>query len=139
RFCPIPTRSWTQSETWRRIEIAIEVAMPQMGESVVEGTITKWLVKEGDLVSEDQPLFDISTEKVDIDIPSPAAGRVATIVAREGETRPFGGRLAVIEDSGAAAGPKTPEVSPAPAAQPKAEPQTAPVIREVRAKAPPAA
>ncbi len=119
--------------------MAIEVAMPQMGESVVEGTITKWLVKEGDLVSEDQPLCEISTDKVDTEIPSPAAGRVATIVAREGETVPVGGRLAVIEDSGAAAGPKTPEVSPAPAAQPKAEPQTAPVIREVRAKAPPAA
>jgi pyruvate/2-oxoglutarate dehydrogenase complex dihydrolipoamide acyltransferase (E2) component len=78
--------------------MAIEVAMPQMGESVVEGTVTKWLVKEGDLVKEDQPLCEISTDKVDTEIPSPGAGRIAKIVAQEGETIPVGGQLAIIEE-----------------------------------------
>ena len=66
--------------------MAIEVTMPQMGESVVEGTIAKWLVKEGDVVIEDQPLVEISTDKVDTEIPSPGAGRIAKIVAAEGQT-----------------------------------------------------
>ena len=78
--------------------MAIEVAMPQMGESVVEGTVTKWLVKEGDLVKEDQPLCEISTDKVDTEIPSPGSGRIARIVAQEGETIPVGGQLAIIEE-----------------------------------------
>jgi 2-oxoglutarate dehydrogenase E2 component (dihydrolipoamide succinyltransferase) len=78
--------------------MAIEVAMPQMGESVVEGTVTRWLVKEGDLVKEDQPLCEISTDKVDTEIPSPGAGRIARIVAQEGETVPVGGQLAIIEE-----------------------------------------
>ncbi len=68
--------------------------MPQMGESVVEGTITKWLVNEGDVVTEDQPLVEISTDKVDTEIPSPGAGRIAKIVAAEGETLPVGAKLA---------------------------------------------
>jgi 2-oxoglutarate dehydrogenase E2 component (dihydrolipoamide succinyltransferase) len=78
--------------------MAIEVAMPQMGESVVEGTVTKWLVKEGDLVKEDQPLCEISTDKVDTEIPSPGTGRIARIVAQEGETIAVGGQLAIIEE-----------------------------------------
>ena len=72
--CRTPTRSSTRSATWRRIEMAIDVTMPQMGESVVEGTDRKWLVKEGDVVNEDQPLVEISTDKVDTEIPSPGAG-----------------------------------------------------------------
>ena len=64
--------------------------MPQMGESVVEGTIAKWLVKEGDTVAEDQPLVEISTDKVDTEIPSPSAGRIAKLVAEEGQTLPVG-------------------------------------------------
>src|SRR5262252_2657042 len=75
-----------------------EVTMPQMGESVVEGTVTKWLVKEGDVVKEDQPLCEISTDKVDTEIPSPGTGRIARIVAQEGETIPVGGQLAIIEE-----------------------------------------
>src|SRR5215831_16122622 len=93
-----PTRSSTQFGTWQRTDMAIEVAMPQMGESVVEGTVTKWLVKEGDLVKEDQPLCEISTDKVDTEIPSPGAGRIAKIVAQEGATIPVGGQLAIIEE-----------------------------------------
>ena len=77
--------------------MAIDVTMPQMGESVVEGTIAKWLVKEGDVVIEDQPLVEISTDKVDTEIPSPGAGPIAKIVAAEGQTLPVGATLAVIE------------------------------------------
>jgi len=85
--------------------MAIDVTMPQMGESVVEGTIAKWLVKEGDVVIEDQPLVEISTDKVDTEIPSPGAGRIAKIVAAEGQTLPVGATLAVIEPAGAAEAP----------------------------------
>jgi len=89
--------------------MAVEVVMPQMGESVVEGTIINWLVKEGDEVSEDQPLVAISTDKVDTEIPSPSAGTIARIVAKEGETLPIGALLAVIDAAGAhAAEPSTP-------------------------------
>ena len=84
--------------------MSIEVMMPQMGESVVEGTVTKWLVKEGDRVQEDQPLCEISTDKVDTEIPSPGTGVIAKLIAAEGETLPVGAPLAVIETSGAAAG-----------------------------------
>src|SRR2546429_401402 len=64
----------------------VEVTMPQMGESVVEGTIAKWLVKEGDRVTEDQPLVEISTDKVDTEIPAPGAGVISKIIAQEGQT-----------------------------------------------------
>src|SRR5437016_14560566 len=83
--------------------MSIEVMMPQMGESVVEGTVTKWLVKEGDHVQEDQPLCEISTDKVDTEIPSPGAGVIAKLIAAEGETLPVGAPLAVIEPAAAAA------------------------------------
>jgi pyruvate/2-oxoglutarate dehydrogenase complex dihydrolipoamide acyltransferase (E2) component len=112
--------------------MAVEVVMPQMGESVVEGTITNWLVKEGDTVTEDQPLVAISTDKVDAEIPSPSAGIIGRIVAQEGETLPIGALLAVIETTGARAATPAPtaaESAPAAAAQ-----QTA-----VEEKAPPAA
>jgi 2-oxoglutarate dehydrogenase E2 component (dihydrolipoamide succinyltransferase) len=100
--------------------MAIDVTMPQMGESVVEGTIEKWLVKEGDVVVEDQPLVAISTDKVDTEIPSPGAGRIAKIVAAEGETLPVGATLAIIEPAGAEAPAKLKVV--APKAAPKPEP-----------------
>jgi len=83
--------------------MAVEVIMPQMGESVVEGTVTKWLVKVGDSVQEDQPLCEISTDKVDTEIPSPGVGVIAKLVAAEGQTLPIGALLAVIETAGAAA------------------------------------
>jgi len=83
--------------------MATEVIMPQMGESVVEGTVTKWLVKEGDMVKEDQSLCEISTDKVDTEIPSPSAGVIAKLVAAEGQTLPIGAVIAVIEAPGAAA------------------------------------
>src|SRR5271154_1497847 len=63
-----------------------DVVMPQMGESIVEGTLTKWLKKPGDRVERDEPIFEISTDKVDTEIPSPAAGTLAEIVVQEGTT-----------------------------------------------------
>ncbi|MGH7841577.1 MAG: biotin/lipoyl-containing protein, partial [Candidatus Binataceae bacterium] len=76
--------------------MSLEVTMPQMGESVVEGTVTKWLVKVGDLVKEDQPLCEISTDKVDTEIPSPSAGVIAQLIAAEGQVLPIGAPLALI-------------------------------------------
>jgi pyruvate/2-oxoglutarate dehydrogenase complex dihydrolipoamide acyltransferase (E2) component len=103
--------------------MAIDVTMPQMGESVVEGTIAKWLVKEGDVVIEDQPLVEISTDKVDTEIPSPGAGRIAKIVASEGQTLPVGATLAVIEPAGAEVPAKLKVVAPkAPAPKPEPAP-----------------
>ena len=64
----------------------IDVEMPQMGESIVEGTLTKWLKKPGDKVERDEPLFEISTDKVDTEIPSPVAGTLAEILVEEGKT-----------------------------------------------------
>ncbi len=77
--------------------------MPQMGESVIEGTVAKWLVQEGERVEEGQPLLEISTDKVDTEIPSPASAVVAQILAREGETVPVGARLAVLEETAGSA------------------------------------
>src|SRR2546423_8734975 len=73
--------------------------MPQLGETVVEGTITKWLKKEGERIERDEPLFEISTDKVDTEVPSPLAGTVAQILVPEGETVGVGTELAMI-DSG---------------------------------------
>ena len=64
----------------------MDVVMPQMGESIVEGTLTKWLKKPGDKVERDEPLFEISTDKVDTEIPSPAAGTLGELLVQEGET-----------------------------------------------------
>ena len=64
----------------------IDVVMPQMGESIVEGTLTKWLKKPGERVERDEPLFEISTDKVDTEIPSPVAGVLAEILVEEGKT-----------------------------------------------------
>src|SRR5712692_8876420 len=100
--------------------MSIEVMMPQMGESVVEGTVVKWLVKEGDVVAEDQPLCEISTDKVDTEIPSPGAGRIAKLIAEEGQTLPVGAKLAVIEPLEAGAKAMTPAPKPAAASRPKA-------------------
>ena len=76
------------------------VTMPQLGETVVEGTITKWLKQEGDRIDRDEPLFEISTDKVDTEVPSPVAGTVAKILVPEGETVSVGTELAQIEEGG---------------------------------------
>jgi pyruvate dehydrogenase E2 component (dihydrolipoamide acetyltransferase) len=90
------------------------VVMPQMGESIAEGTIVRWIKKVGDRVARDEPLFEISTDKVDAEIPSPAAGVLAEIRAKEGETVPVDSVVAVIADAGvaiAAPVPPTPQPS----------------------------
>jgi pyruvate dehydrogenase E2 component (dihydrolipoamide acetyltransferase) len=92
------------------------VVMPQMGESIAEGTIVRWIKKVGDEVDRDEPLFEISTDKVDAEIPSPAAGRLAEIRVKEGETVPVNSVVAVIGAAGEAlaeAPAPTPEAVPA--------------------------
>ena len=83
--------------------MATEVVMPQMGESIAEGTITKWLKKVGDRVERDEPLFEISTDKVDAEIPSPAAGTLTEILFNEGDTVEVNKPVAVLDGGGAAA------------------------------------
>ena len=89
----------------------VDVVMPQLGESVVEGVVVKWLVAVGDLVAKDQPLLEISTDKVDAEIPSPSAGRVAEILVKPGETVPIQAVLAKLETDPAASQP-APEAAP---------------------------
>ncbi|QNG18481.1 2-oxoglutarate dehydrogenase, E2 component, dihydrolipoamide succinyltransferase [Rhodococcus triatomae] len=94
--------------------MAFSVQMPALGESVTEGTVTRWLKQEGDTVEVDEPLLEVSTDKVDTEIPSPAAGVLSKIVAQEDDTVEIGGELAVIGDAGE---------EPAPAAEAPAEPE----------------
>src|SRR5580700_8511960 len=86
----------------RRKQMATDVVMPQMGESIFEGTITKWLKKPGDKVERDEPLFEISTDKVDAEIPSPSAGVLKEIKIAEGQTVPIQTIVAVIDGAGGA-------------------------------------
>ena len=127
--------------------MASDVLMPQMGESITEGTIVRWIKQIGDSVDRDEPLFEISTDKVDAEIPSPAAGVLTEIRAREGETVPVDFVVAIIAPAGtqpaaaapvAAPPPAAPTPAPAPAvvAQPAAPAVTAPVAA---APAPPPA
>jgi pyruvate dehydrogenase E2 component (dihydrolipoamide acetyltransferase) len=95
------------------------VTMPQLGETVIEGTILKWLKSEGDTIERDEPLFEISTDKVDTEVPSPVAGTVSKILVQEGETVSVGTNLAEIDDG--SAGQQTAEVPSEAAAEP--EPQ----------------
>jgi 2-oxoglutarate dehydrogenase E2 component (dihydrolipoamide succinyltransferase) len=102
---------------------AIDVVMPQMGVSVSEGTITKWLKQEGEAIAADEPLLEISTDKVDTEVPSPGEGVVQQILVQEGETVEVGTKLAVI----------APEGAEAPAAAPVPEPATAQAAAEANA------
>jgi 2-oxoglutarate dehydrogenase E2 component (dihydrolipoamide succinyltransferase) len=99
--------------------MAADVVMPQMGESIFEGTITKWLKKPGDKVERDEPLFEISTDKVDAEIPSPSAGVLKEIKVKEGQTVPINTVVATIDAAGAAAG--APAAAPAPTPAPVAK------------------
>ena len=105
--------------------MATDVVMPQMGESIFEGTITKWLKKPGDKVERDEPLFEISTDKVDAEIPSPSAGVLKEIKVNEGQTVPIQTVVAVIDGAGAAAAAPAP--APAKAAAPTPAPAPAAV------------
>ena len=104
-----------------------DVVMPQMGESIFEGTITKWLKKPGDKVERDEPLFEISTDKVDAEIPAPAAGVLREIKVAEGKTVPIQTVVAVIDVAGAAPAPQAQPGTTTPQSQPKtAAPQDQP-------------
>ena len=125
--------------------MAFSVQMPALGESVTEGTVTRWLKQEGDTVELDEPLLEVSTDKVDTEIPSPAAGVLTKIVAQEDDTVEIGGELAVIGDaaegthgdgSGQPAAEAAPEPQPEPEAAPAPEPQ--PTAEQEPAAAPPA-
>ncbi|WP_331237086.1 biotin/lipoyl-containing protein, partial [Mycobacterium colombiense] len=117
--------------------MAFSVQMPALGESVTEGTVTRWLKQEGDTVELDEPLVEVSTDKVDTEIPSPAAGVLTKIVAQEDDTVEVGGELAVIGDAseGGAAGGDSQPAAPAPSqpepqaqapAQPEPQPESQP-------------
>ncbi len=95
--------------------MAVDIVMPQMGESIFEGTITKWLKKPGDKVERDEPLFEISTDKVDAEIPSPSAGVLKEIKVGEGQTVPIQTIVGVIDAAGSAATAPAPAKATAPA------------------------
>src|SRR5271166_1891612 len=102
--------------------MAVDIVMPQMGESIFEGTITKWLKKPGDKVERDEPLFEISTDKVDAEIPSPSAGVLKEIKVGEGQTVPIQTIVGVIDAAGSAAAAPAPAKAAAPAPVPTKAP-----------------
>ncbi|MES9542675.1 biotin/lipoyl-containing protein, partial [Actinomadura sp. NPDC000600] len=113
----------------------VSVTMPQLGESVTEGTVTRWLKKEGERVETDEPLLEVSTDKVDTEIPSPASGILTSITVAEDETVEVGAELAVIGDEGEA-----PSGGGAPAAEEQeAEPQQQEAPQQTQQQAPPPA
>jgi 2-oxoglutarate dehydrogenase E2 component (dihydrolipoamide succinyltransferase) len=117
-------------------ETAVDVVMPQMGVSVSEGTITRWLKQEGEQVEADEPLLEISTDKVDTEVPSPASGTLTQILVQEGETVDVGTKLGQIGGTAAEAPAPaaTPEPEPAaPAAEEAPEPATAEAAAEANA------
>jgi len=114
-------------------ETAVDVVMPQMGVSVSEGTVTKWLKREGEQIEADEPLLEISTDKVDTEVPSPASGTVVQILVQEGETVDVGTKLAQIGGSAGAAPAPEPAAAPAPAPAPAPVPEP---VAEAPAPAP---
>ncbi|GAA1401056.1 hypothetical protein GCM10009613_58830 [Pseudonocardia kongjuensis] len=118
--------------------MAVTVEMPALGESVTEGTVTRWLKSEGDTVEVDEPLLEVSTDKVDTEIPSPAAGVLKRIIAGEDETVEVGGELAVIgdadeSDGGGSGGSGGAEPAAEEAAEPEPEPEPEPAQEEAAA------
>ena len=111
--------------------------MPQMGESIAEGTIVRWIKKVGDKVDRDEPLFEISTDKVDAEIPAPSAGVLAEIKVQEGQTVPVQTLVAVIETDKGAAATAAPATAASPAAPPVAAAQRAPAAPGGTAVSPP--
>jgi 2-oxoglutarate dehydrogenase E2 component (dihydrolipoamide succinyltransferase) len=112
--------------------MATDVVMPQMGESIAEGTIVRWIKKVGDAIDKDEPLFEISTDKVDAEIPAPGAGVLLEIKVKEGETVPVNSVVAIIGAAGEkqaappASAPAPPSKESAPPAKPSAPPESAP-------------
>src|SRR5436190_2009414 len=109
-----------------------DITMPQLGETVTEGTITKWFKAVGDSVAEDEPLFEVSTDKVDSEVPSPVSGTLTEIKVPEGDTVDVGVVLAVIGDGAAA-----PAEAPAPAAEEAPAEEAPPAASEREAEAEP--
>src|SRR5438034_2646778 len=105
--------------------MSTEVVMPQMGESIAEGTVVRWIKKVGDKVDRDEPLFEISTDKVDAEIPSPVAGVVSEIRVKEGETVPVNSIVAVIGSAVAAPAPAAALVDKSAVASASAAPKQA--------------
>src|SRR5664280_2866646 len=119
--------------------MSVSVTMPRLGESVSEGTVTRWLKKEGERVEADEPLLEVSTDKVDTEIPAPAAGVVQSIKVNEDETVDVGVELAVIDEGGTAggsAGEAASDSADTPAAQPGAEPAAEPAAESAPAAEP---
>ncbi len=113
-----------------------DIVLPQLGETVTEGTITRWFKNVGESVAEDEPLFEISTDKVDSEVPSPAAGVLTEILAAEGATVPVGAILARLAPAGTV---PAPTAAPAPVAAPEPAPQPPPVAPPEPVPPPPAA
>src|SRR5271170_1966831 len=112
--------------------MAVDVIMPQMGESIFEGTITKWLKKPGDKIDRDEPLFEISTDKVDAEIPSPSAGVLKEIKVTEGQTVPIQTIVAVIDVDGAGAASSAQSAPQAPAVSASGERvRSSPLVRKI--------
>jgi pyruvate dehydrogenase E2 component (dihydrolipoamide acetyltransferase) len=116
----------------------VDVLMPQMGESIAEGTLSKWLKKVGDPVKRDEPLFEISTDKVDAEIPAPAAGVLAEIKVEQGQTVPVQTVVGVLETEGGAAVPAPAKPEPPKAAAPPPSPPPAPKPEPAKAAPAPA-
>ncbi|MBK3533803.1 2-oxoglutarate dehydrogenase, E2 component, dihydrolipoamide succinyltransferase, partial [Streptomyces sp. MBT72] len=120
--------------------MSVSVTLPALGESVTEGTVTRWLKAEGERVEADEPLLEVSTDKVDTEIPAPASGVLSSIKVAEDETVEVGAELAVIDDgSGAPAEAAAPAAEEAPAAEapaPAAEEPAAPAQEAPQAEAP---
>src|SRR6476646_12080917 len=114
--------------------MATEVVMPQMGESIAEGTITKWLKNVGDHIERDEPLFEISTDKVDAEIPSPAAGTLTEVKFKEGETVEVNTVVAVLDGGQATTTVATSAAKPA---EEKPVPPPAPLPPSPHVTAPP--
>jgi pyruvate dehydrogenase E2 component (dihydrolipoamide acetyltransferase) len=122
--------------------MSVSVSMPQLGESVTEGTVTRWLKREGEHVQADEPLLEVSTDKVDTEIPSPVSGVLRGITVSEDETVAVGAELAVIDEDGAAGAPAAPPVQETPqepAGQPAAAAPPAPPERAAPEPVQPAA
>ncbi|MCZ6783032.1 MAG: dihydrolipoamide succinyltransferase, partial [Proteobacteria bacterium] len=102
--------------------MSIAVELPELGESVIEGTVARWLVQVGDRVERDQPLVEVTTDKVDAEIPAPVDGVVEKILVMEGETVEVGTQLVLLDDSPAAVAAASPPSAPAEPAAPAAAP-----------------
>src|ERR1700737_2975175 len=100
--------------------MAIDVVMPQMGESIAEGTVVRWIKKPGEKVERDEPLLEISTDKVDAEIPSPASGTLAEILVPEGQTVAVNSVVARINDGGTATAAPPAKQAAAPRPEPPA-------------------